>query len=233
MKVNLLEKYVNLHKTLNNVLWNNYELKPEVRNTLLKITDKFIKFCNYDLKVLDIIFTGSNANYNYTENSDIDLHILAENEANKLNFDLEDYITAKKTLWNMTRDITIYGHRVEIYVQYESDFLLSSGVFSIKTNEWIVLPNKTIPKINDFNIKNKFKSIKNEINTILKDQTINIEYASKLLNKIYDMRNEGLHSVGEFSTENIVFKLLRRDGYIENLKQYIKHKNDQTLSLYK
>jgi hypothetical protein len=45
--------------------------------------------------------------------------------------------------------------------------------------------------------------------------------AVKLKNKILEMRKEGLSRSGEFSVENLVFKKLRNEGYIEKIIELI------------
>jgi len=45
--------------------------------------------------------------------------------------------------------------------------------------------------------------------------------AVKLKKKILEMRKEGLSRSGEFSVENLVFKKLRNEGYIEKIIELI------------
>ena len=47
---------------------------------------------------------------------------------------------------------------------------------------------------------------------------------------MYDMRQAGLDKSGEYSTENLVFKLLRSTGYINQLKNTITYITDKNLS---
>jgi hypothetical protein len=46
-------------------------------------------------------------------------------------------------------------------------------------------------------------------------------HAVSLKNKIMNMRREGLAREGEFSVENLVFKKLRNEGYIEKTIELI------------
>ena len=52
-----------------------------------------------------------------------------------------------------------------------------------------------------------------------------------VLSDIYKVRQSGLDASGELSTENIVFKLLRNNGYIEKLKQLKISIYDKSVSL--
>jgi hypothetical protein len=53
----------------------------------------------------------------------------------------------------------------------------------------------------------------------------------RIQNKIRKMRRAGLDKAGEFSTENLAFKILRNQGYLERLYQAYFHHQDQALSL--
>ena len=44
------------------------------------------------------------------------------------------------------------------------------------------------------------------------------------------MREAGLDKSGEYSTENLVFKLLRSSGYVNQLKDAINNITDKNLS---
>ena len=87
--------------TLNPKLWNSDQLKPGLRLKLLKIAKYFYEFLGIEAPIKGIILTGSSVNYNWTENSDIDLHILINykdiNDSIPL---VRDYMMAKKSIWN-------------------------------------------------------------------------------------------------------------------------------------
>jgi len=108
------------HETLNPLLWNeDNTLKPEVKEKLMQIADEFIKGLEEDgikMDVDDIKIVGSNCSYNYTKDSDIDLHIIAKNiKAPKEVYAL--LYSAYRSLWNKNYDIDFYGIPVEIYVE--------------------------------------------------------------------------------------------------------------------
>lgn len=105
---------------LNPKLFKGEELKPEVKDKLLEIVDKFkesLKEDEVDLDIKDVELVGSNVGYNYTKNSDLDLHIIAD----VTKFDEDDLVeklyNAYRRLFNDKYDISIYGIPVEIYVE--------------------------------------------------------------------------------------------------------------------
>lgn len=90
------------------------------------IADKFISQLEAEeipLDVKDVIIVGSNANYNYTSFSDIDLHIVADlSQFKDHEKELADKLyQAKKTIFNSKYDPIIKGFNVEIYVEPAED----------------------------------------------------------------------------------------------------------------
>ena len=77
-------------------------------------------------------------------------------------------------------------------------------------------------------IKKKYKDLTARINKAVESE--DLDALKKLMKKIYDMRQTGLDSVGEYSTENLVFKLLRTKGYINRIKDTSKNITDKKLS---
>ena len=133
---------VEFHDNLNPAIWEDNKLKPEIKDRLLVIAKTFIDSLEIEVDVEDIILTGSLANYSYTKYSDFDLHIVTDYNEYSVDAELlKDYFTAKKTVWNLTRDITIKGYEVEVYVQDVSETHNATGVYSIKNDDWIAVPS--------------------------------------------------------------------------------------------
>lgn len=113
------------HDELNPALFNGQELKPEVKDKLIEIANYFMDNAKEDgveFDVKDILMVGSNANYNYTKDSDIDLHIVVSRkpECNKKEH-LGLIYQAYKSMFNNKFDCTINGVPVEIYVEFEDE----------------------------------------------------------------------------------------------------------------
>jgi murein DD-endopeptidase MepM/ murein hydrolase activator NlpD/predicted nucleotidyltransferase len=216
----------------------SYMMNPKVRNRLLEIANEFVNFLDVDIIVSDVLMTGSLANYNWSKYSDIDLHILTDfNQFSKKELPLyEELFRLKKTIYNDKHDITIYGYDVELYVQNESESHFSSGVFSVLNDEWLVTPKKENIKIDKKLIKSKAQQWMNIIDGVVENiEDESIEEANKILKKYKEKlkkyRTCGLEKGGEYSDENIVFKILRRNGYIEKLYNSQNKHSDKLLSL--
>jgi hypothetical protein len=203
---------------------NGFEMKKEIRERLLEISDDFIESFGVEFFIHDIILTGSLSNYNWSEFSDIDLHILIDmNEINDgseiLQSIVKEFFDAKKNVWNENRNIKIKGFDVEVYVQDVDEPHISSGVYSILNDEWVIKPKKETPNIDDRKILDKAEDFAKKIDNLIKlnlnDETLlKIESLRK---KLKQFRQSGLETGGEYSYENLTFKLLRRNGYIEKL----------------
>jgi len=218
------------HDSLNPVIWQNGKLKPEIKEKLLEVVEAFLEFVEITVDVEDITFTGSLANFNYTEYSDIDLHILTDYNDYNIDKDLlKDYFKAKKTVWNSSHNIKIKNYDVETYIQDISEPHHSTGVYSIKHDEWLVKPVKA-GTVDKKALLKKVESIKELINHALSDKC-DVECAENVKDKILKMRQAGLEKSGEFSIENLAFKELRRSGDIDKLIKGVIAKTDKELSL--
>jgi predicted nucleotidyltransferase len=219
-------------RNLNHKVWEETTMKPEIKTALMVVAKQFIEFVDSgELVVVDIVVTGSVANYTWHDQSDIDLHIMADlSRADNKEMALELF-NAKKAIWNSEHDVKIKGFPVELYVQDEKEDHVSSGVYSIQRNKWIVKPKKTNPSIDDSYVVSKANTWKSSIDGFIKNKSCNLTALEKLKARLREMRKMGLDRDGEFSVENLAFKILRRDKYIEKLYDYASTVQDKQLSL--
>jgi hypothetical protein len=203
-------------------IWeDNMLMKTDVRKALLGIAQEFLKYSDLDqLTYKDITLTGSLANYNWTEVSDLDVHILLDfKQIADDQILVGDYLKNKKSIWNDKLPITVKNHEVEMYVQDINETHASTGVYSLINNDWTTKPIQEMIQLDAGNIQLKAADIMNTIDDLEDNENTvaAINVIERLLDKIKKMRESGLNREGEFSTENIVFKILRRHGYIDKL----------------
>lgn len=216
------------------------KMKEDVRKRLLQISDDFIESLGVEFFIHDIVLTGSLANYNWSEYSDVDLHIIIDYDDIKGNDEsqsfmdiVKEFFDAKKNVWNEKHNIKIKGFDVELYVQDINEPHISSGVYSVLNDEWIIEPKKETPNIDDRKILEKGEEFAKKIdNLISKSDNENVLSGIENLRKrIKKFRQSGLESGGEYSYENLTFKLLRRNGYMKKLLDLKNNITDKKLSI--
>ncbi len=226
---NIVSSVVRFHDRLNPKLWDGREMDPKVRFKLLTIAKHFIKFIDIpNLRLTDITISGSNAAYTYTEYSDIDLHLVVEIPS-AAQYHLKPLFDAKKNQYNFTHDVKIHGIDVEVYVQPTTDKHHSAGIYSVLDNRWISTPQAVKVNIDDNDVALKVRNYLNKIKMSLRSDDINM--ANTVKDELNKLRKSGLEREGEFSVENIAFKALRAQGYIDQLRQHIYDLEDKALSL--
>ena len=181
-----------------------------------------------DLKIVDLTVSGSNAAFTYTPYSDIDLHLVARVPANKQEF-MRKYFDAKKNLFNEQHDITVNDQPVELYVQFSDQPHISAGVYSIMRDRWIEKPKPVRADINHTEVQNKLLQYVQLIKRAIdRGTSADLE---KVNAHIRDLRKSGLEATGEWGTDNLVFKILRNQGILDQLSKLKTRWQDQELSL--
>lgn len=233
-----------LNETLNPAVWENIssddfseiKLKGEIRFGLLKIAKDFVdSFKIEGIEIEDVIFVGSLVNYNWSNYSDIDLHIIIDKS--KINADAEivdEFFENKRRIYNDTHDIKVKGYDVEVYAQDINETLeASSGIYSVLYLKWLSEPVKTNVKLDKGSIVKKVKKFKKEFDIIsnMENSREKLQQIDALKEKIRKFRKSGLQRGGEYSNENLVFKYLRRSGYMDKLNDIKINTNDSLLSV--
>lgn len=217
---------VTVNKNLNPKIWNDGKLDPSVAAKLKDIAVAFKEFVGVDLDIVDVTITGSNANYTWTDYSDLDLHLIVPGVPTD---EQRELYSAKKALWAEQHDITIKGLPVECYIQGEDEEHHSTGVYSLVTQGWLVEPKKIKPSVDDRAIEAKKDAVLHDIELALLSK--DLDKLRTVKDKIVKMRKAGLERAGEWSVENLVFKILRNLGLIDEVSNKIRELEDQELSL--
>ena len=224
------------HKGLNPALWEFNELKPDVKEALGRIANKFSEFVDIkQLKIVDYVITGSNCAFNYTDQSDIDLHVIVD--ATQLGADnplTEPFLMAKKSLWNSGHEITIKGYNVEVYaedINRTENQLVATGIYSLLHDKWIKEPSYKEVTIDDFAVQTKAEDIIQRIDSLVDNGVTDQAEIDRLWDHIRRMRKSGLASSGEFSVENLAFKAVRNNDYLSKLKDFEISTENQDLTL--
>ncbi len=224
---------------LNPQLWDkDKKLKSNIRKRLIEIAEKFIKpTLASKAEIKDITFTGSLANYNYTDLSDIDLHIIIDfKEVNNDEELVRNYFNAVKSLWNSMHDIRLKGFEVEVYVQDDKEPHTSSGVYSLMSDKWLKEPERSTTDIDEDSITTKADALMAQIDEAIKmnedgDHEAAYDRAISIRDKLKKLRKAGLQKNGEYSVENLAFKTLRNTGHLTKLADLKKEAYDAMMSI--
>lgn len=218
---------------LDDRIWNDFELDDAIRRKLVEIGQEAYEETEYKAEIQDIVLCGSLCNYNWdAKYSDFDLHVIIKHS--DINPDKEtagilcDYA---KRAWNSRHDIKIDGYDVELMIQDVDDLQMAidtnrmGGVYSLLNSEWIKKPVRKEFTPDEDAIRSKAENVMtqlDEVEEMVRDE--NPDYKSILIklkkawDKIKKFRQEGMESSEpELSLGNLVFKLLRRNGYIEKV----------------
>lgn len=228
-------------------IWHDNLIDEKVRIHLLDIADDFFESLHVSwVEPEDIIIGGSICNYNWSDFSDIDLHIVVDfskvDERTEL---VKAYFDSKKNQWADQHDnLKIYKYPVEVYVQDASEDLKSGGIYSLEQDKWLKEPQED--DIHDLTSaeKAKVKMVAASFMTIIDD----IEHAimtsddkdelgslkeelGDTYSKLKEKRQSGLDKDGESSLWNIVYKAVRREGYIDKIWELEDTAYDKIMSL--
>ncbi|MCF8340172.1 MAG: nucleotidyltransferase domain-containing protein [Chitinophagaceae bacterium] len=242
MENKILKSFI-VKDTLNPKVWDypdnikKAKIKPEIKKALLNIAKEFIEFLDEEMFIEDIILTGSLSNYNWSEYSDFDLHIIIDLE--QFEGDGDVYLklfSAKKLIFNEKHNLTIKNYDVEVYPQDDKEDHSGEGQYSIMNEDWLVIPKKDKPSVNKSKLKLKINHWVNFVKKTLKDADesslkVSKTKIKKLTDKLKKFRQGGLEKGGEFSNENLVYKYLRRSGLLDKVFNYQYKKRTKELSV--
>ena len=228
-----------MNDELNPVIWDgDNKMKEEISDTLLQIAKDYFTSLKINIPVKDITMTGSLSNYNWSKYSDVDLHIIIDLDKMGDKKDMiKDLLDAKTRAWNDKHNITVKGYDVELYLQLHDQEHFSTGVYSVLNDEWVIEPKIQDDTIDKKNVVKKYNSIVNTVNDIHKDFAKKKDYKDvvsrleSLSDKIKKTRTAGLEGKGEYSLENIVFKLLRRNNIMEKIGNLLAKAYDESMSI--
>ena len=231
MPENFIQGNLAYNYTLAPEAWVNDGLKAEVRYKLLRAAQFFIDQIEVPgFKLYDVVLTGSMANFNYTQYSDFDVHVVTRYSDLECDDLAEEFYQAKKRIWNDNHDIIVRGHEVELYVEDIDQPPIAAGIYSLLDNKWIKKPQYLVPEIDRSAIRSKVQDLIKHIDKTIQSAN-DPEDITRLFSKLRRMRQSGLSTSGEYSVENLTYKILRNQGYLDRLSRAHQDQQDADLSL--
>lgn len=223
-----IQEDIEKHDELNPVLFDETgKLRAEIKEKALAISDELVQILNEsDVKLVlkDLVITGSNASYNYTKDSDVDLHLVADTSTFEDPDGLYPIIyNAFKSAFNKKYDIYFYDVPVEVYIESTDTPLVSNGIYSVMYDKWIKEPTKDdIPEVDMTEIDSEVapweERYKELVAKLENNPDADETEIDDFIDELYVLRGEGLKE-GEYAIGNLVFKEMRNRGYMDKLKE--------------
>jgi len=219
-------------KKLNTLIWDvRNNLYDPIKKKLLSISQDFLDTIEAPIEIKNIFLTGSLCTYEWTDESDWDLHIIVSIEDGYCDeLTIKDYFDVKSKLYNKEHDIFIKGYPVEVNLKEKEDLLKDKAVYDLQKGKWLVTPVHSEITLNNSEVLKKTKEMQSIIDNAIENK-VSLEELKEIRDEIKNLRKVGLETDGEFSIGNLVFKNLRHSGYIKNLYDYKAKLVDTDLSL--
>jgi hypothetical protein len=216
------------HTQLNPLLWQDQQLKPGIADALTAIADEFIKFVDLAVPVVDILITGGQASYHYNEHSDLDLHLVIDYHQVECDEEVGELLDTKRLLFKHQHNITVMGIPVEPGTEDLNNPSVSAA-YSIKSQQWIRAPKNHSAEIDSDAVNQQVDYWVGIIRGVL-DQN-QPELAEKVLKLLRKYRKMGLNTTGEYGAENLAYKVLRNQQWVNRLAQRVSLNTSRGLSL--
>jgi hypothetical protein len=214
---------------LNPKIWEHNRLKGEVKTALLRIAEDFLDYVDVPVKVVDVVIAGGNANYTYTNKSDLDLHIIADVEATKCDREAMELFDAKRLLYKKEHDISVKSIPVELYIEDHRTPAVSAA-YSLLKDRWIREPQQARQEWDKESVNKMVEVWKTLFAAAIK--TGDLQTCRSVLKLLREYRKKGLKTAeGEYSVANLVYKSLRNDQTLEGLVTLVNKLHDRELSL--
>jgi len=215
-----------VHDTLDDRVWESDEkIDPQIRERLLKIAKEFYDELGIKAEIKDITLTGSLANYNWSKHSDLDVHLVVDYRDVADNIDLvKQLFRQAKSNWNSKHDIKLKNYDVELYVQDSEEPHFSTGVYSLMNDKFLTSPSRRVEDFDREAVKKKAASMMDMVEEVQLaydegEYDKAFKMANRAMRKLRKARTAGLEREGEYSYENLAFKVLRRNEYLDRLSK--------------
>ena len=205
-----------MQKELNPKIWEDKKLKRDVREAIIDIVSEFMDNLIIPVEILDVRVVGSNASYNYTEHSDLDVHIISNLELVGSPTEIVQALyNSERSNFNRTHNIKIKGIDVELYVEDVNSSVTSNGIYSVIDDIWIKEPQ--IIKERSVKVdKKELRDLVNSVKSVLDDG--DSDDIKDCINMLYLMRKDSIATDGEYGVGNLLFKEIRNRGLLSALK---------------
>ena len=218
-----------MHRDLNPKFWQDDVLRPEVRQSLIRVARAFLESSDIDSNLVrDLELVGSMAGWNWHSASDCDLHIKIDWHQIRCDSDPETWLRRTQRLWNLEHDIWIRAHEVEVYLEDPETSVLGTR-YSIMRDQWIVHPRDLPQSPKDPETADVLRSRLRQIQRVLDKPTET--RVQIMIDQLKQDRRLALRQGGQTAAGNLVYKQLRNWGILQSLRRLALALEDRRLGL--
>jgi hypothetical protein len=214
------------HEQLNPTYWQGDTMKPEVRAKLMQMGQAYfdeLKEKLPNIKLQDILFSGSLANYNYTKSSDIDVHVVVD--TGKVSCDkrvVSGYIMLMNKYEHATANLSVFDTPLQISLSTRVEE--TGGAYSLLHTTWLNKPVHPKPTYTKRELTEQVEMYHLKITELqeayAKDAAVfDCQKATTLSRQLGRGRTAGLKRDGYSSIENNVYRILRSVGDLKMLRE--------------
>jgi hypothetical protein len=208
--------------TLNPKLWKDDKLKPHIRSKLLWKSKEFLSSVGVtDDNIVDIIFTGSNAHYHYTDLSDIDIHHVFLGPKHGV-FSDEKVFAAYVNVMKRNREKFYID---DLYVDFSNvhaknrstkwSMCQDQGNYSILKGKWNQRPTKRDEFIDDENLFKKAKIVFDNMEKSMSEGKK--KEAFVFFSELNSLRTRSMNLDGEYCSVNMLLKELKKGDRLKKI----------------
>ena len=187
-----------------------------------------------ELTLLDILFVGSLASYEYDDLSDVDIHILIDPKSfagdtaflrrylNAMN-DVNEFLYASLTIHGRKADFSFYADTIERRIEP------GVGLYSLTQNKWVNRPEPAPVRFSKEAVYKDLLTYVKRYNDLVdaynKDKRgFTCDRFSTLREEVRLYRREGIAKNGLRSSEDIVYRAMRRmNGNLLTMMEQLKN----------
>lgn len=151
---------------LTSEVWgDDQQMLPEVKEKILNHLDSYTPLPLQQL-ASKIRVIGSIGTNQYSDDADIDVHLIIDPKDLPKGKTAADYQREAKWFFDQENTMFIEGHPVEIYMQYDpnQEEGYASAIYDLKANEWERGPLLVDPEFNPFDYyEETFKEVQEEV----------------------------------------------------------------------
>ncbi len=217
----IVDQMTRFSKRLPPQFFDGTKLKDAVRDKSIAFANaRFLELGLPGLQIIDMLYVGSLASFEYDDLSDVDIHIILDPASfpgekamlrrylSKFN-DLNEFLYGRVTFYGRKADFSFYADTVENRLEP------GVGVYSLFARDWPSAPQAAPIRFSRERIVTELKDFIARYNDLAtayaKDKRyFECDAFSRLREEVRLYRRKGIAKDGIRSTENIVYRALRR-----------------------